>query len=191
MSIASATIIGGLSSNFARNAADFYPTPRECTEALIEAWRPSGVILEPACGDGAIARVLHELGYTVHAADLHDRGYGLPGQDFLAMPVAPFGAIITNPPFNLAEQFIRKARSFGVPFAMLLKSTYWNAASRERLFRETGPEVVYALTWRPNFAPERGSAPTMDVCWTVWGAEAAKECRFALLAKPKTESVFA
>lgn len=185
MSISSANIIGA-NSSFGRNEADFYPTPPECTLALLEHWHPFGTIWEPACGDGAIARVLNEAGHRVISSDLHDRGYGDWTGDFLNDPPRmSFDAIVTNPPFNVAEPFIRTAASFGVPFAMLLKSVYWHAATRSKLFAETRPEMVIAMTWRPSFDLRRGTSPTMDVIWTVWGAQPSREpCRYVLAAKP-------
>lgn len=193
MSVESATIIGGASRVHKRNDADFYPTPPECTLALLAKFGSvfSGDVWEPACGDGAISRVLEGQGLHVESTDLRHSGYGRGGVDFLKAVVAPAGvsAIITNPPFNLAEAFIRKAREFEVPFAMLLKSTYWHAASRERLFKSTGPVAVCPMLWRPNFAPERGSAPTMDVCWTVWHAHPVKTCAYTPLPKPVLSAI--
>ena len=58
--------------------ADLYETPpRPCTPC----WRrsPSAVIWEPACGPGAITRVLRGAGHTVIATDLVD--YASPDQD--------------------------------------------------------------------------------------------------------------
>ena len=184
MSIASATIIGGMSHAHRRNAADFYPTPPECTWALLRHFNPPGPVWEPACGDGAISKELKASGLSVFSTDLHDRGYGLAGMDFLNRVGAEFRSIVTNPPFSLAEQFIRRARSFGVPFAMLLKSTYWHAAGRQELFGNTGPEQVIAMTWRPAFDTSRGKSPTMDVIWTTWGAEPSDICVYKTAAKP-------
>lgn len=39
-------------------------------------------------------------------------------------------AIVTNPPFSLAEEFIRRALSITPNVAMLLKQTYWNVGGR-------------------------------------------------------------
>lgn len=186
MSISSANIIGA-NSAFGRNEADFYPTPPECTLALLEYWTPpKGTIWEPACGDGAISRVLRDADHYTLSSDLHDRGYGDWTGDFLtAEPMYEPDAIVTNPPFNLAEKFIRRAAWFQVPFAMLLKSTYWHAAKRAKLFEETRPEMVIAMTWRPSFDLRRGTSPTMDVIWTAWGARPSREpCRYVLAAKP-------
>lgn len=187
--IKSSTMIGGSSTDYERNAADFYPTPAECTVSLYTRLRSIGAPTqwwEPACGDGAICKVLAEFGCSVHATDLHDRGYGASGHDFLTAPDPGFSGswgIITNPPFNLAESFIRRAAQSRVPFAMLLKATYWHAKSRHELFKTTGPAAVFPMTWRPHFAPERGNAPTMDMCWTYWAAEPVAHCIYEPMDK--------
>ena len=62
---------------------DFYPTPRWATFALIESERLRGDIWECACGDGAMSDVLAETGRQVISSDLHDRGYGETGHDYL------------------------------------------------------------------------------------------------------------
>jgi hypothetical protein len=190
MSLPAATIGGGASPVHERNEADFYPTPPECTVALCKRFEGlfPRVVWEPACGDGAISRVLEAWGFSVASSDLHDRGYGQDDIDFLAAPVVIF-SVITNPPFALAEQFIRKAREAGKPFAMLLKATYWHAASRHALFKETGPAYVCPLLWRPAMAPERGKSPTLDFCWTVWSSGPAVICQYEPLPRPTAQDM--
>lgn len=191
MSIPSSTIIGGLSGQHKRNEADFYPTPPECTLALVGRFRGllGRNVWEPACGDGAISEVLNSLGFDVFSTDLRHTGYGHGGVDALGTRPENIDSIVTNPPFNQAAEFILHARSSGLPFAMLLKSTYWHAASREKLFHDTGPAAVCPMLWRPNFAPERGRAPTMDVCWTVWHAHPVPSCEYVPLPKPKPSRI--
>lgn len=41
-----------------RNKHDFYPTPEIATVRFLEAERFEGEIWEPACGDGAMSRVI-------------------------------------------------------------------------------------------------------------------------------------
>ena len=187
--IMASSIGGGASSNYERVEADFYPTPADCTIALLTWFGESfpREVWEPACGDGAISRVLEAHGFTVWSSDLHDRGYGRSGVDFLAMDVRH--PVVTNPPFSLAEEFIRKAREADQPFAMLLKATYWNTTGRRALFHETGPYAVLPLTWRPNFVPARGKSPTMDVGWTVWAARPVETCLYAPLPRPAQERI--
>ena len=57
---------------------DFYPTPEWATHALIENEYFSGTIWEPACGNGAMSRVLKKVSADVYSSDLYDRGYRRP-----------------------------------------------------------------------------------------------------------------
>src|SRR3546814_4759077 len=66
-----------------RERNDFYPTPPNAVEALLSVEQFDGDIWEPACGDGAICRVLEAGGYRCVASDLIDRGYGETGIDYL------------------------------------------------------------------------------------------------------------
>ena len=181
----SSTIIGGKSPQNSRNAADFYATPRECTNALIDNFDwlfRGGRIWEPACGDGAISKVLEERCFEVISTDIHDRGYGIGFVDFLKSD-RQCSSIITNPPFNLAADFIDRCSKKEVPFAMLLKSTFWHAAKRQKLFEQTKPMAVIAMTWRPAMSPERGKSATMDFIWTVWGSKPCALTEYILAAK--------
>src|SRR6266571_473442 len=87
---------------------DLYETPEVAVRALLRVERLPARIWEPACGPGAIVRVLRGAGHEVIAGDLVD--YGCPmsfhGIDFLMEVRAPHKveAIVTNPPYKLAEQ---------------------------------------------------------------------------------------
>lgn len=153
-----------------RRALDFYPTPPEVTHALMKflALSPCA-IWEPACGDGAMSTVLSAYGHAVYSSDIRDTGFGVGGVDFLTAPAHQYHAIITNPPFNKSEAFIRCALQQAPIVAMLLKSQYWHAKKRKALFDEYVPAAILPLTWRPDFLNgERGGAPTMECLWTVW-----------------------
>ena len=168
--VSSAKIIGGNDASL-RQENDYYPTPPECTYALLskELEHLQGMkVWECAGGNGAISKVLEEEGLEVYSSDLVDRGYGDHGIDFLWTMKTDCQAIITNPPFNLAEQFITHALDdLKVDYlAMLLKGQYWHAKKRAALFERHPPAVVYPMTWRPDFM-KRGS-PTMDFQWSVW-----------------------
>lgn len=74
-----------------RNKSDFYQTPYSLTRLfLANKYIPKDVlILEPCCGDGAITKVLDELGYSHTSYDLE--------KDFL-IETDTYEWIITNPP---------------------------------------------------------------------------------------------
>jgi hypothetical protein len=151
----------------------------------------TAVIWEPACGDGAMAKVLARHAKDVISSDLReDCGYGQGGINFLEPTSRDrwnWDWIITNPPFNLAEAFIRKSLLVAPNVAVLLKSQYWHAASRLPLFTEHQPQWILPLTWRPAFLEEeRGSSPLMDVIWVVWrNADEPGPTRFLPLPRPK------
>lgn len=149
-----AAIIGGDQGN--RQEADFYPTPPEATIALINFLDAQNInfysVWEPACGDGAISKILESNLYDVLSTDLRrESGFGTGGVNFLDHPIHTVDCIITNPPFNLAEQFIIKSLACADIVCMLLKSQYWHAKSRVKLFTETKPAYILPLTWRPDF----------------------------------------
>ncbi len=181
MSLKSSTIIGGSGAN-KRRELDFYPTPTECTVALMNFMKfPKMRIWEPCCGDGAISKVLLEYGHDVFSSDIHT-DYG-EEMDFFFVREVGCDAIITNPPFNLSEEFIIKSIQTCDIVCMLLKSQYWHAKKRQSLFNKSVPEWVLPLTWRPDFTNGGNGSPTMDMCWTVW-TKNKSFTKYHLLSKP-------
>ena len=144
-----------------RRKLDYYPTPPEATQALLDYLQlpKKTKIWECACGTGSMVDVIRSNGYACVGTDI------VTGHDFLTHR-EDCDWIITNPPFFLAEQFIVRAGQIGVPFALLLKSQYWHSQKRLAIFRAYQPTAVLPLTWRPDFTGEGGSL--MDMIWCVW-----------------------
>lgn len=109
----------------ADRGVDLYETPPEAVRALLEAEYLPDRIWEPACGPGAIVRVLREAGHAVVATDLMD--HGCEGQeagvDFLKLRTAPRGVetIVTNPPYMHANAFVARALHLCPRVIMLLR----------------------------------------------------------------------
>lgn len=116
---------------------DFYETPECATLALLRHEDLPHRLWEPACGKGAISRVLLAKGHTVMSSDLVDRGFGNPGWDFLMESVAPTGfeCIVTNPPFKLADEFVRHGLRLVPKVVMLLRLAYLEGAGRADVHR--------------------------------------------------------
>lgn len=114
---------------------DLYETPPEATWALLKAERLPTHIWEPAAGRGAIVDVLREAGHMVYASDLID--YGIPAQlpavDFLMEWRTPMfcDCIVTNPPFKLVDEFVRKAVELAPKVCMLLRLAYLEGMGRD------------------------------------------------------------
>jgi hypothetical protein len=122
----------------AEHRDDFYPSPPEAVHALLKVENFSGTIWEPACGNGAIVNVLRSVGHRVYATDLVDRG--CPDSesrvDFLfeSPPGVHIGAIVTNPPFVLANHFVAHAITLAIPkIAMLLRLAFLEGIGRSAI----------------------------------------------------------
>lgn len=182
-----AAMAGG---NGGRRKDDFYPTTPEPIYALIESLMGemdlSQIdVWECACGDGAMSRILEQHFKSVVSTDLIDRGYGDTGVDFLKTMGLLAPVIITNPPFKLAEKFIRHGHALGAEMIiLLLKSTYWHAASRVPLFVKHPPCHVAPLTFRVDFTGQ--GSPTMDVSWFFWAADQQGPTTYRPLSKAVT-----
>jgi len=114
---------------------DLYETPPSAIQALLRVEQLPDVIWEPACGPGAIVGVLRSAGHKVYATDLVDYGYpdSEGGINFLTSTSPSFavGAIVTNPPFKIADRFVAHALTLGIPkIAMLLRLAFLESERR-------------------------------------------------------------
>lgn len=171
-----------------RQYADWYPTPSNVTEVLMERVKFEGLVSEPCCGDGALAKVIERYGNEVIGTDLHDRGYGSghgKSFDILKMKKLPAPNVVTNPPFNIAAEIIEHLMTLQPEkMALLLKASFWHAKTRQRLFELYPPSRIIALTWRPDFL--NLNRPTMEVMWCVW-EKGSNVTQYELAAKPKKD----
>lgn len=154
---------------------DFYPTPAWATHALIENESFRGDIWECACGNGAISRVLEKTENRVISSDLYDRGYGEVGVDFVRSD-RRVDNIVTNPPFNAAEEFVHCGlRAATRKFSLLLRLAFLEGARRQHgIFNVNAPARVWVFSERITFYPEgaekKGSGTTA-YAWFVWDRE--------------------
>lgn len=167
-----ASAIVGAQQKWERKPADFYPTPYDATQVLMDflQLRAGTTVWEPAAGDGDMAAVMEANGLDVWPTDMRQTAFCEGGSNFMLSRqlVAPEW-VITNPPFKLSVEFIGHALSITPNVAMLLKSQFWHARSRIEMFERNPPAFVCPLTWRPSFLEkERGKSPLMDVIWVVW-----------------------
>lgn len=128
---------------------DFYPTPPGATRALLSVEKFDKYIWEPACGDGAISKVLIEAGHNVFSTDLNDHGYGSAGIDFLNAVTFTENQVVTNPPFKLADQFVTKCVTLGIEkFALLCKLQFLEGQKRSKILQSSGLARVWIFSKR-------------------------------------------
>ena len=175
---------GGYRTDY--NSVDDYPTPPWATRVLMEhehyiggqrAW-------DPCCGRGYMVKVLQEY-YTAHgddsvlASDKYNYHFGIE-QDWFGIDSIPhYTDIVTNPPYNMAQEFIlhalkvrEKDHRHGGNIAVLVRSQFIHGKDRwSRLYGPTPPTKIFAFTERVMFnrgkvAPKGASA--VDFSWLVW-----------------------
>ncbi len=148
-------------NNYGDDDAQLYETPREAVHALIAAdpWLRSGsrLILEPACGPGAITASLQSAGHVVISSDLNQyelRWKGKPGKGLQAptwnvnfFDYSPsvlsetIGsrefAVVTNPPYggerdlgSKAARFVAHALELAPRVYMLLELGFQQGGNR-------------------------------------------------------------
>lgn len=184
-------------SGYERIERDAYNTPPWPTAAALHEmmgprFRPGMTVWESAAGTGQMVAELERHGLNVIPSDIHapnDRPELFGGNrtlvgDFLddARPFLPFDfdAIITNPPYKLAEQFVRKALELTKPkrgiVAMLLGVKFDSAVTRMDLFKECpawGMKIVLLdrIWWfepKADLATGKVNGPSEDHAWYVW-----------------------
>jgi hypothetical protein len=156
-----------------RRQDDAYYTPGWAVRRLLDVWTPlHGRLVEPACGDGAIicaiGIALDWIGYDIRvvppSAAIHMQC------DFLTeAPDNPsVVAVITNPPYCLAEEFIRKSRELyqNAELVFLLRLAFLASEKRLQLWRDIGTPDVYVLPNRPSFTG--GGTDSADYAWFHW-----------------------
>jgi hypothetical protein len=140
---------------------------RQLFEKEVFDW--DSMVLEPACGAGAISTILSEKFATVLAQDL------TTGDDFLN-----YGGradyVITNPPFSLAKEFILKSKEVADKFCLLLPLSYLHGKERyDTIYsdRTYGLRRVHVFTRYPMLGDvlrDDGKYRTgmMVYAWFVW-----------------------
>lgn len=125
-----------------RVASDYYPTPAWCVRRLLERLPlPSGDVewIEPAAGDGAIIRAVKAAGRGGIWTAWDIRPEVLPAlkeecfQAFTADWLLTehhdrAGVLITNPPYSLAEEFVRHSLPAAHWVVMLLRLNFLGSA---------------------------------------------------------------
>ena len=182
--VLSGTSLAGMSTTRERVQDDYYATPYQATEMLLDNVKFEGSFLEPCVGGGHIADVIKRYypNECVYGSDLVDRGYSntlvanFLEYDFLGQK---FDNIVTNPPYSLAQEFLEKGMEVvnnNGKIAMFLKIQFLEGAKRKEMFKNYPPKYIYVFSKRQN--PWRNGSPvdekgkpwssTMCFAWFVW-----------------------
>ena len=97
-----------------KTVLDYFPTPPWATRALCEENIRNGI--EPACGEGHMVRPLTEYFNRVI--------FEWNGEVMDYLKTMSSDWVITNPPFNLASDFIHNARNLQLVLLFFLRSAF-------------------------------------------------------------------
>jgi hypothetical protein len=163
----------------AERGLDLYETPESAVEALLHAETLPLAVWEPACGRGAIVNVLRARGHTVVASDI--TGYGFP-LDFVAdflttvLPPKGCGAIITNPPYQIATEFARHALDLAPRVYLLLRLAFLESVRRTDILERRGLARVHVfrnrlpMLHRQGWSGNRASS-AIPFAWFCWSRD--------------------
>ncbi|MGR3071476.1 DNA methyltransferase [Vibrio vulnificus] len=145
---------------------ELYPTPPEVVDALLSKLtiHPTDRFLEPCYGTGAIYEKIDLPESQKSFAEIEK------GIDYLTTDFGQQDIIITNPPFSLTEEFIRKSLSELAPngtMAYLQRVNFLGSAVRLPFWFEIGfPPKVPVIVPRPRFVG--GGSDSCEYAWFIW-----------------------
>lgn len=114
---------------------DIY-TPKYAITPLLK-YIPKNITVWECCdfGESEITRLLKEHGCNVISTDKKENF-------FEYKPEENFDMIITNPPYSLKDDFLKKCYEWKKPFCLLLPITALEGKKRGKMFRENGIEIL-------------------------------------------------
>lgn len=158
-----------------REANDWYVEPSWAVLGLLDVQRFSGLTLDPACGGGNIVDVLAGRDMDAVGSDLVNRVGRFSVANFLEQRavVDVVDNIITNPPFDLAEAFLRKALTVARhKVAFLLRLSWLEGRARRWVYDTTPLAAVHPFASRVSMPPGGSEIPAkggaVAFAWFVW-----------------------
>jgi len=163
---------------YERQEQDFYKSPYYIIDDLIKMEKIEGSVWENACGDGELSKRLDYFGYNTYSSDKYYRGYG-ELNDFLENPnYYEVDNIITNPPFNLASEFITTSLSVlpdGGKACFLLKIQFLEGIKRYNELWNNNSQLKKILVYSQRVVCRKNGVGTgsdmssmMNFAWFVF-----------------------
>ena len=158
---------------------DLYETPPIAVETLLHVETLPLTVWEPAAGRGAIVRILRARGHTVVASDVVDYGYPLDFVgDFLktVLPPKGCGAIVTNPPYQIATEFTCHALDLAPHVCLLLRLAFLESVGRTDILEHRGLRAVHVFRRRLPMMHRDGwnglrASSAIPFGWFVWNRD--------------------
>ena len=154
---------------------DFYATHPDSVKALLSVEEIIYPALEPACGEGHISKMLPG---RVLSCDLINRGYGERFEDFLTSEHKDIETVITNPPFNLFQEFVEKSLKIANKKVIMFGKLQALEGCKRATYLQTTPlRTIYVFKkrqqplWNGRVYSDvigKKTSSTMCFAWFVW-----------------------
>lgn len=166
---------------------DFYETPKDATERVIDALLEDGfiskdeLIYEPCSGAGAITKVLEDKGFNnIISSDIQEQDYivGDKGIDVYEIGDGVCDVVFTNPPYNMMtrnnmlQEFLRISNKKVI---LLLNIFYLSSKDRKEMLEKSHLKHIYIHSDRVTMYPFGQEKPknggTKMYAWFLWDKE--------------------
>ncbi len=178
-----------------RKEDDFYSTPSRATRLLLKKEIFPNKIFEPACGIGAISKVLLENKYLIYSSDKINRGYTENIIDFFDIEKIPENcmSVITIPPFKCkynnkiirVEDWVIHSFEIGAEkIALFLKTTALAGKRRSEIFETCGFKKLWQFREKVSLYRgdiEMDNSGMMDFAWFIFEKNYKDEPRIGWL----------
>lgn len=158
-----------------RGANDELYTPPEAVEMIIPflSFAKKMIIWEcTAIKDSEITKVLRNNGFEVITSHIIDNC------NFFEYEPKNYDLIITNPPYSLKDEFLKRAYELKKPFMFLLPITTLEGKNRSELFKKYGIQLIIPNT-RFNFLQKEGKKGAwFQTSWFCHGLNLSKDLNF-------------
>ena len=146
---------------------DSYPTPIYSLEPLLERIDFSKVnsFLEPCTGDNRIFDRIPLPSESKYWAELRK------GVDYLTTEFKDIDLIVTNPPFSISLDFIKKSLTEAKTVCYLQRLNWLGSKARKDFWNNNTPDKIFVLSKRPQFKKElglSGGTDSTEYCWFIW-----------------------
>lgn len=171
------------------NKYDQCQTPEYALTPLLSALTTDKGIWESAAGEYQfITNFLYKKGFYVISTDLlYSNHY-----DFFSYEPEEWDIQVTNPPYSIKFQWLKRSYALNKPFALLLPVETIGAKRAQTLFEKHGVQIIF-MDKRVDFhMPEKGwdgRGAQFPTAWFTWGLKLPNDINYAKLNKPSKRKV--
>jgi hypothetical protein len=160
-----------------KGSPDDFQTPETALILLTPFLNKSWKIWECASGKGNLVNGFKKLGFKVFGTD---KGFDFTRNDLKE----EYDAIVTNPPYSMKEEFLRRCYELKKPFALLMPLTALESERRQKCYRKYGLQLIIPNK-RINFETPsgEGNSSWFATAWFTKGLKLPKDLTFIKVDK--------